>query len=125
MKDTNEIKEPVEPAAPVKRKFGGAQPGAGRPKGSKNAVTIENLLMQIAAKNSGRNYEELLVEDFMKARSNGDTQLMLKYHNLILNKVMHNLNKVEVTDSEDAVEAKKAAFAAALAKLTGLAAEDK
>lgn len=125
MKDKNEIKEPAVTEAPVKRKFGGVQPGAGRPKGSKNAVTIENLLQQVALKNNGRNYEELLVEDFMKARSNGDTQLMLKYHNLILNKVMNSLAKIEVTDSADAVEAKKAAFAAALAKLTGLAAEDK
>ena len=124
MEDTNEIKDPAVTEAP-KRKFGGRQPGAGRPKGSKNAVTIENLLQQVAAKNNGRNYEELLVEDFMEARSNRDTQLMLKYHNLILNKVMNSLAKIEVTDSEDAVEAKKAAFAEALAKLTGLAAEDK
>lgn len=121
MKDTNEIIEP----APPKRKFGGVQPGAGRPKGSKNVVTIENLLQQVTLKNNGRNYEELLVEDFMEARSNRDTQLMLKYHNLILNKVMNSLAKIEVTDSADAVEAKKAAFAAALAKLTGITAEDK
>jgi hypothetical protein len=108
-----------------KRKKGGAQPGAGRPKGSKNAVTIENLLQQVYAKNNGKNYEELLVEDFMEARANRDTQLMLKYHSLILNKVMHNLNKIEIKDDKDAIEAKKQAFAEALAKLTVITAEDK
>jgi hypothetical protein len=45
---------------------------------------------------------------------------MLKYHNLILNRVMHNLNKIEVTDSSEAVEAKQTAFAQALANLTGI-----
>jgi len=48
----------------------------------------------------------------------------MKYHNLILNKVMNTLAKVEVTDSQDAVEMKKLAFAEALAKLTGIK-EDK
>jgi hypothetical protein len=33
---------------------------------------------------------------------------------------MNSLAKIEVTDSEDAIEAKKVAFAEALAKLTGI-----
>jgi hypothetical protein len=33
---------------------------------------------------------------------------------------MNNLAKIEVTDSKDAIEAKQAAFAEALAKLTGI-----
>ena len=99
---------------------GGARPGAGRPKGSKNTITIENLLVEIENKNNGQPYEALLVEDFLQARTNRDTQLMLKYHNLILNKVMNNLAKIEVTDSKDALEAKQLAFAEALANLTGI-----
>ena len=98
---------------------GGARKGAGRPKGSRNAVTIENLLEIVEVKSGGQPYEALLVEDFLQARSYGDTQLTLKYHNLILNKVMSSLAKVEVTDSKDAIEAKQAAFAEALAKLAG------
>lgn len=99
---------------------GGARPGAGRKKGGKNALTIENLLETLEHKTGGQPYEALLVEDFLQARNHGDTQLMLKYHNLILNKVMNNLAKIEVTDSTDAIEAKQAAFAEALAKLTGI-----
>ena len=99
---------------------GGARKGAGRPKGSRNAVTIENLLEIVEVKTNGQPYEALLVDDFLEARRNRDTQLMVKYHNLILNKVMNSLAKVEVTDSKDAVEAKQLAFAEALAKLTGV-----
>lgn len=106
-------------------KHGGARPGAGRKKGSKNAITIENLLTVLEQKNKGQSYESILVDDFMEARMNHDTQLTLKYHNLILNKVMNNLAKIEVTDSADAVEAKQIAFAEALARLTGINPEAK
>lgn len=99
---------------------GGQRRGAGRPKGSRDQVSIKNLLETLHAQTGGRDYETLLVEDFLQARLKNDTQLMLKYHNLILNKVMNSLAKIEVTDSKDAVEAKQAAFAEALAKLTGI-----
>ena len=56
----------------------------------------------------------------IKSRLNGDSQLILKYHNLILNKVMNTLTKVEVTDSEESIESKKQAFSEALAKITGI-----
>jgi hypothetical protein len=98
---------------------GGARKGAGRPKGGKNLITVEGLLQQVYAQSKGSDYEEILVKDFLAARQSGDGQLLLKYHNLILNKVMNSLAKIEVTDSADAIEAKKAAFAEALAKLTG------
>ena len=42
---------------------------------------------------------------------------MIKYHNLILNKVMATLNHVEVTDTSEAVAAKQAAFTEALRAL--------
>lgn len=112
--------EKTEPQVKVKKKQGGARPGAGRPKGSKNQLTIADLLTQIHAQSGQRDYEEILVEDFMKARANNDSQLMLKYHNLILNKVMNSLTKIELNEGQDAIEAKKQAFAEALAKLTGV-----
>jgi hypothetical protein len=102
------------------RRHGGARPGAGRPKGSTEQVTIGGLLETLRTQAKGRNYEDLLVEDFLKARNSGDQHMTVKYHNLILNKVMNSLAKIEVTDSEDAVHAKQLAFAEALAKLTGI-----
>lgn len=104
---------------------GGARPGAGRPKNSRDAVTVKGLLEALETQTGGRDYEAILVEDFIQARNNNDTQLTLKYHNLILNKVMSSLAKIEVTDSKDAIEAKQAAFAAALAKLVGVDPETK
>lgn len=99
---------------------GGARKGAGRKPGSRDQITIKSLLETLDQKTGGRDYEELLVEDFLQARDNNDTQLMLKYHNLILNKVMNSLARIEVTDSSDAVAAKQQAFAEALSRLTGI-----
>lgn len=99
---------------------GGYRKGAGRPKGSTEQVTIDGLLATLKTQAKGKKYEDLLVEDFLKARANNDTQLTVKYHNLILNKVMNTIAKIEVTDSQDQIEAKQLAFAEALAKLTGI-----
>lgn len=99
---------------------GGPRPGSGRKKGSTERITIEGLLTTLKTQSKGKNYEELLVADFLKAREINDTTLMLKYHNLILNKVMSTLTQVEVTDTQDVIEQKQLAFAEALAKLTGV-----
>jgi len=106
--------------AKIKGKNGGVRPGAGRPKGSKSHITIEGLLNQVQTQTHGQDYEALLIQDFLDARNSHNKELLLKYHNLILNKVMNSLAKIEVTDSADAVEAKKTAFADALAKLAGI-----
>ena len=99
---------------------GGARSGAGRPKGSTDKITAKSLLEMIELKANGKNYEEILVQDFLEARQNKDYALLMKYHQLILQKVMTTLTKIEVTEDKDAVEAKKAAFAEALAQLTGI-----
>ena len=99
---------------------GGARPGAGRKPGSKDNVTIKHLLEVLDAKSGGHSYEELLVEDFLTARLNNDTQLMLKYHNLLGNKLFTTLNKIEVVNTEDAVTAKQAAFTDAMSRLAAL-----
>lgn len=103
-----------------KKGRGGARPGSGRKKGSTVHITIEGLLNQVYTQSRGQDYEALLIQDFLAARDSHDKQLLLKYHNLILNKVMNTLAKIEVTDSADSVEAKKVAFAEALAKLAGV-----
>jgi hypothetical protein len=103
-----------------KKSKGGARPGAGRPKGGKNQVSIAGLLEALGKKEPNREYEDILIEDFLEARKNKDTQLVIKYHNLILNKVMTTVAKIEVTDSQEAINAKQLAFAEALAKLTGI-----
>ena len=97
---------------------GGARAGAGRPRGSNDRVTVAGLLAAID-NSAGRPYMDLLAEDFVHARAN-DRHLAQKYHNLILNKVSASLTAVEVTDSQETLDTKRAAFADALAALTGI-----
>jgi len=99
---------------------GGARPGGGRPKGSKNKIdraTVQTILEKLYDQ-TGRVYEDLLLEDFLNARSR-DSNLAMKYHQLLANKLMPDLNQVEVKDSADTVEAKQQAFIEAVARLTG------
>ena len=117
--EQNSVKLNKKTGQPLKKR-GGKREGAGRPLNSKQQITVSGLLEALRAKSGGLEYEDMLVEDFLKSRLNQDTQLTLKYHNLILNKVMNTLAKIEVTEGEDAIEAKKQAFAEALAKLTGV-----
>lgn len=103
---------------------GGARAGAGRPKGSRERVTVQSLLETLDQKTGGQSYEDLLIEDFLQARQGNDNQLILKYHTLIANKLISTLATVEVTDSQDAITAKQAAFAQAIAQITGLTSKD-
>ena len=103
-----------------KKARGGPRPGSGRPKGGTNSVSINGLLEALDKKAPGKKYEDILMEDFLSARQNNDSQLVIKYHNLILNKVMTHVHKIEVTDSQEAIDAKQLAFTEALAKLTGI-----
>ena len=97
---------------------GGARKGAGRPKGTTDRVTVAGLLGAIENLN-GRSYVEILADDFTEARQT-DRNLAMKYHNLIMNKVAATLTTVEVTDSEDMVQAKQRAFAEAIAQIAGI-----
>jgi hypothetical protein len=116
---TTSIENPIE----TKGTHGGARPGSGRKKGGKNHISIHDLLTSLETKTGGQKYEDLLVDDFISARNDGNKEMILKYHHLILNKVMNNLARIEVTDSEDAIVAKQLAFAEALSKLTGISQE--
>lgn len=102
-----------------KSKRGGARPGAGRPKGTRNKVTVQDLLEAIDD-HAGQTYEQLLIQDFLAARSGNDNHLVHKYHTLISNKILSTLNTVEVQDSSDVMAQKQAAFAEAIAQITGI-----
>lgn len=96
---------------------GGRRANSGRPKGSKDAVTIKGLLEALDAKSPNQSYEEMLVEDFLNIRQQGDNKMTIKYHNLILNKVLASKVSIDVTESPEVIENKRRAFAEALANL--------
>ena len=98
---------------------GGARKGAGRPKGVRNKITVQDLLTAIDTQ-TGQSYEELLVSDFIAARQGNDNHLVHKYHNLISGKILSTLATVEVNDSQDVMAQKQAAFAEAIAQITGI-----
>ena len=77
--------------------------------------TIQEMTRFVA---KGQSYEEILIEDFLGARMNNDQQLVLKYHNLISNKVLSTLTTVENVESEEATAEKAEAFAEALRSLS-------
>jgi hypothetical protein len=89
---------------------GGARPGAGRPKGAKDRVTVSGILEALDNQTNGRTYEDILIEDFIAARLMGDGQLVHKYHTLLSNKFVANLNEITVEDPGDLVSAKQTAF---------------
>jgi hypothetical protein len=104
---------------------GGAREGAGRPAGSRNKVdraTIQTVIEKLYDR-TGQCYEDLLLEDFLLARTE-NAALAHKYHSLLANKLMPDLNAVELTDSEDTITAKQRAFAEAIAQIAGIATKD-
>jgi hypothetical protein len=98
---------------------GGARPGAGRPPGVRNKVTVQDLLEAIETQ-TGTGYEALLVEDFLTARAGNDNHLIHKYHSLISGKILSTLTQIEVTEPEDQISAKTAAFQEAWSRLVTL-----
>ena len=95
---------------PVKGKNGGARPGAGRPKGSGNKLTIDKLLASIDTK-LGQPLEDQIAENYV--RSLADPKLAHSYEQMFLNKVMADRQQIEI-DESSSVESRQAAFLKAL-----------
>jgi len=82
---------------------------------------VSSLLETLEQKTGGQSYEELLVEDFLNARMNDDRATVMKYHHMMLNKLVADKSEVTVHSVEDALAAKKQAFIDAM---NSLAAKD-
>lgn len=95
---------------------GGARTGAGRPKGSTNKITMEELLASLD-KSLGKPYHEQLADNYIMAISRSDWGNVKDYDKVFLGKLVADKTEVEVKESEDAVAAKQEAFAQALADL--------
>ena len=95
---------------PVKGKNGGARPGAGRPKGSGNKLTIDKLLAAVDTK-LGQPLEDQIAENYV--RSLTDPKLAHSYEQMFLNKVMADRQQIEI-DETSTVESRQAAFLKAL-----------
>lgn len=76
----------------TKKTRGGKRPGGGRRKGSTNKLAASTLLHEIAKRD--KPFAIGLAEDYHNARISGDRHLVMKYQQMILNKVV--ADKVDV-----------------------------
>jgi len=95
-------------------------PGAGRPRGSTNKLTIETVLLSIENQ-CGRPFSDLLAEGYYRAITGDNDRLRFEYERMFMAKVVADKIDIDMTDSTDVIEAKQAAFAQAIAHLTQLA----
>lgn len=97
---------------------GGARAGAGRPAGSTNKISAKELLDE-AQRVTGKPFVTNLMEGYRDTILNHDLRHRVVYERMILDKVATQLLDVDVSSDQDAVAAKQAAFAAALANIVG------
>lgn len=98
---------------------GGARPGGGRPKGSTTKIKIEDLMDKIELQ-AGQTYAELLASNYVGAIQRNDWQGVRDYDKAFMNKMIAEKVEVDVSHSEDQIALKQAAFAQAIAQITGL-----
>lgn len=109
---------PHEKDSSSNKSWGGARQGAGRPRGSTNKISAKEILEQ-AEKTIGRPFLESFMQGYQDTILDGDRKHRVVYEKIIVDKVATSLFDVEVTENEDVVEAKRAAFAAAVAAAIG------
>lgn len=96
-----------------KKKNGGARPGAGRPKGSGNKITAQDLITA-AEQVIGKSFVESLMEGYRQSIEERNTRVRVTYERLILDKVIADRQQIEVTDNRDLLEQRQLAFRQAL-----------
>lgn len=101
---------------------GGARTGAGRPKGSTTKIKIEDLMTNIE-NIAGRPYGELLAENYVSAIQRSDWNGVRDYDKAFMNKMIAEKVEVDVSHTEDVIAQKQAAFAQAIAQITGISKE--
>jgi hypothetical protein len=99
-----------------KGQLGGYRPGAGRPKGSTNKISAREIL-ETAEQMLGKPLIVSILEGYQDTITDGDRRHRVVYEKMLVDKVATQLLDVEVTDSEDAVEAKRRAFVEAMAQI--------
>lgn len=97
---------------------GGARPGSGRKPGTTNKISAQSLLASIES-HTGEPLEDLLAQGYYESIVNRDKQTRLQYEKMFLSKVVADRVNMEITENSDLIEAKRAAFDEAIAKLTG------
>lgn len=109
-------KDSTQSTETAEKKWGGARPGAGRPRGSTDKVTAR-FILETAERVIGKPLIESVMEGYLETIHDGDRRHRTIYEKMLVDKVASNLFDVEVTEDVDAVQAKREAFAAAIAQV--------
>jgi len=98
---------------------GGARQGAGRPRGSTNKITMDNILANLDH-HLGVPYAEQIAINYATALNRSDWAGVRDYDKVLLGKVVADKTEVTTVEGEDAVNARQEAFAEALKALAAI-----
>ena len=96
---------------------GGARPNAGRKPGGSNKLKLEDLLKDIEL-HTNMTFSQRIATNYLEAIQRGDHAGVRDYDKILLGKLVADKQEVEVTNTTDAVEAKREAFADAVQALS-------
>jgi hypothetical protein len=119
--DTNKINSKT--GKPKVSSRGGARANAGRPKGSTNKITMDNLLASLDSR-LGMPYSDQIASNYAGALNREDWANVKDYDRLFVGKLVADKLEVESINNEDVLEAKKLAFAEAIAKLADIGSKE-
>jgi len=88
---------------PKKKGRGGARPNSGRKVGSKVRLSSVDILAEIAKRDVP--FEQGLAEDYAKARASGDLQVIQRYQQMFLNKVVADKHEIDHTTLGESLKA--------------------
>ena len=103
---------------------GGVRPGAGRPKGSSNKISIEDLIDSIETR-SGMSYTDQIASNYVSAIQREDWSRVENYDRALLNKIVADKSEVLVESNDDIMDTKRTAFLAAMNQIIGINKDNK
>jgi hypothetical protein len=88
----------LQPAEPIKKKGrGGARPGSGRKVGSTVKLSAADVLAEIARQDVP--FAVGLAQDYIRARQSGDMNVIQRYQQMLLAKVIADKHETDITSN--------------------------
>jgi len=98
---------------------GGARPNSGRKPNTANKYSMEGLMSSIQT-TLGKTFTEQVASNYVAAIDRGDWAGVRDYDRVLLGKLVADKTQVENINGDEVVEAKREAFAEALAALNNI-----
>lgn len=93
----NQIVQTEEQVAPKKKGRGGARPGSGRKVGSTVKLSAADVLAEIARQDVP--FAVGLAQDYIRARQSGDMNVIQRYQQMLLAKVIADKTETDITSN--------------------------